>query len=61
MTISFITSLLEKKAPLALQEDYDNAGLITGNKNWECKGALVCLDVTEEILEEHEIVCWLTI
>ena len=52
MTISFITSLLEKKAPLALQEDYDNAGLITGNKNWECKGALVCLDVTEEILEE---------
>ena len=52
MTISFITSLLEKKAPLALQEDYDNAGLITGNKNWECKGALICLDVTEEILEE---------
>ena len=52
MTISFITSLLEKKAPLALQEDYDNAGLITGNKNWECKGALVCLDVTEEILDE---------
>jgi len=52
MTISFITSLLEKIAPLSLQEDYDNAGLITGNKNWECKGALVCLDVTEEILEE---------
>ena len=52
MTISFITSLLEKIAPISLQEDYDNAGLITGNKNWECKGALVCLDVTEEILEE---------
>lgn len=52
MTISLITSLLEKKAPLSLQEDYDNAGLITGNKNWECKGALVCLDVTEEILDE---------
>ena len=52
MTISFITTLLEKKAPLALQEDYDNAGLITGNKHLECKGVLVCLDVTEEILEE---------
>jgi dinuclear metal center YbgI/SA1388 family protein len=52
MTISFITSLLEKIAPLSLQEDYDNVGLITGNKNWECKGALVCLDVTEKILVE---------
>jgi dinuclear metal center YbgI/SA1388 family protein len=52
MNISIITSLLEKIAPLSLQEDYDNAGLITGNKSWECKGALVCLDVTEEIIEE---------
>jgi len=52
MTISSIISVLEKKAPLPLQEDYDNAGLITGNKNWECKGVLVSLDTTEEIVEE---------
>jgi putative NIF3 family GTP cyclohydrolase 1 type 2 len=52
MTISSITTLLEKIAPIILQEDYDNVGLITGNKNWECKGVLVSLDITEDILEE---------
>ncbi len=52
MTISLITTLLEKIAPIILQEDYDNVGLITGNKNWECKGVLVSLDITEDILEE---------
>lgn len=52
MKIQDITSFLEKTAPVSLQEDYDNAGLITGNSSWECTGALICLDATEAIVEE---------
>ena len=52
MKIQDITSLLENTAPLSLQEDYDNAGLLTGKLSWECTGVLVCLDATEEIVEE---------
>lgn len=52
MKIQDITSLLENTAPLSLQEDYDNAGLLTGKLSWECTGVLVSLDATEEIVEE---------
>jgi dinuclear metal center YbgI/SA1388 family protein len=54
MTISTIISELEKLAPIHLQEDYDNAGLITGSKEMNCIGALLTLDVTEDIIEEAE-------
>lgn len=52
MTISSIIEVLEKVAPPSLQEDYDNAGLITGEKQWECTGVLVSLDATEAIVRE---------
>ncbi|MBA4166877.1 MAG: Nif3-like dinuclear metal center hexameric protein [Chitinophagaceae bacterium] len=52
MTISDIAFYLESIAPLALQEDYDNAGLITGNPKWQCTGILCTLDVTEEVIAE---------
>ena len=52
MTISKITTFLENIAPLRLQEDYDNAGLLIGNANDECTGILVSLDVTESVIEE---------
>lgn len=52
MLIKDITSYLESIAPLSLQEDYDNAGLIAGNPSWECTGILCTLDVTEEVIEE---------
>jgi dinuclear metal center YbgI/SA1388 family protein len=52
MTISTIISVLEKMAPVFLQESYDNSGLITGLKQTECTGALLCLDVTESVIEE---------
>ncbi len=51
-TIGDIISQLEKTAPPRLQEAYDNSGLLTGNPDWNCTGALVCLDCTEEVLEE---------
>ncbi len=51
-TIQDITTLLEKIAPLAYQESYDNAGLIVGDSQQEVKNILVSLDCTEEIVEE---------
>jgi dinuclear metal center YbgI/SA1388 family protein len=35
-----------------LQEHYDNAGLITGDRNWDCKGIICSLDATEEVIKE---------
>ena len=52
MKIKEITAQLENIAPLSLQESYDNAGLLTGNADWECAGILVTLDATEEIVKE---------
>ena len=42
---------LENFAPPLLQEPYDNAKLITGQKKWECNGALIVLDSTEAIID----------
>ena len=50
--IKEITDALEMFAPLPLQEGYDNAGLQIGLTEAEVKGALLCLDVTEDILDE---------
>lgn len=52
MKIKNISSFLEDIAPLSLQESYDNAGLLAGDSNWECTGAVVCLDVTEAVIQE---------
>ncbi len=52
MQIKDITNELEAFAPLSLQEDYDNCGLIVGQKQWECTGALLTLDCTEAIIDE---------
>ncbi|MCP9750253.1 Nif3-like dinuclear metal center hexameric protein [Ferruginibacter sp. HRS2-29] len=52
MKIKDIAKALEKIAPLSLQEDYDNAGLITGSMDWECTGIIVSLDATEDVVKE---------
>ncbi|MES2003123.1 MAG: Nif3-like dinuclear metal center hexameric protein [Bacteroidota bacterium] len=52
MLIANIIRELEQKAPLALQESYDNTGLLTGNADWECKGILCTLDATEAVIME---------
>ena len=52
MKIIDVINVIEDYAPLALQESYDNAGLIVGNKNDEVSGVLLCLDSTEEIVDE---------
>ncbi|MGC9375166.1 MAG: Nif3-like dinuclear metal center hexameric protein, partial [Bacteroidales bacterium] len=52
MKIREIISSIESFAPLAFQEDYDNAGLIVGDQEQEAKGALITVDVTEEVIDE---------
>lgn len=52
MQINEIIAALEQVAPPALQEDYDNAGLITGNGQWNCTGIIVSLDATEDVVKE---------
>ncbi len=47
-----IINALERFAPLPLQESYDNAGLQCGLTEAEVSGALLCLDVTEEVVME---------
>ncbi|MCH7396389.1 Nif3-like dinuclear metal center hexameric protein [Belliella sp. DSM 107340] len=51
-TIKEVVSYLEKLAPPAYQESYDNAQLITGNSNDNVKGILCTLDATEEVIDE---------
>jgi dinuclear metal center YbgI/SA1388 family protein len=50
--IKEILIYLENKCPLAYQEDYDNSGLIIGDSNQDVKGALLCLDSTEDVVNE---------
>ena len=45
-------SALERFAPLPLQESWDNAGLQVGLTEAEVSGALLCLDVNEQIVDE---------
>lgn len=47
-----VVNALEQFAPLPLQEGFDNAGLQIGLTEAEVSGALLCLDVTEAIVDE---------
>lgn len=47
-----VVNALERFAPLPLQEDYDNAGLQVGLTAADVSGALLCLDVTEQVVDE---------
>jgi len=52
MKISEIVGFLDAWAPPSLAEDYDNVGLLVGNPELEISSILVCLDVTEEVINE---------
>jgi len=52
MKLSGIISVIEKFAPASYQEEYDNSGLNIGDSNMDIKGVLLCIDVTEETVEE---------
>ena len=52
INIKNITDFLESIAPLSYQESYDNCGLITGDKDTPLKGIMICLDSTEDVVNE---------
>lgn len=52
MKIADIISAIEDFAPLPFQEEYDNSGLQVGDPQAEATGALLCIDVTEAVVEE---------
>lgn len=52
MKVRDIASIIETFAPLSLQENFDNSGLNVGNPDAEVSGILLCVDVTEAVLDE---------
>ena len=52
MKLSEITEYLESIAPIKFQENYDNSGLLVGEPNMTCTGAIIALDMTEEVILE---------
>lgn len=47
-----IAAAIEKTAPLNFQDDFDNSGLQAGFPSAEVGKVLVCLDVTEAVVQE---------
>jgi dinuclear metal center YbgI/SA1388 family protein len=52
MTTHELSVIIDAFAPVSLQEKWDNAGLLIDNDNASISGVLLCLDVTEKVLEE---------
>ena len=52
MKVKEVAALIEQFAPLTLQETYDNSGLNIGSYEAEVTGILLCVDVTEAVLDE---------
>ena len=51
MKINDIIEILEKEFPPELAYEWDNVGLLVGDRNREVKNVVTCLDVTEDIIE----------
>jgi dinuclear metal center YbgI/SA1388 family protein len=52
MLIKDVISEIERFAPPAYQESYDNSGLLVGNKDTKITAVLLSLDCVEEIVDE---------
>ncbi|MDL2322828.1 Nif3-like dinuclear metal center hexameric protein [Bacteroidales bacterium OttesenSCG-928-A17] len=52
MKIQKIIEIIEDYAPVPLQDGFDNAGLQVGDVGRQVSGVLLCLDVTEEVVDE---------
>ena len=52
MIIAEVIQHLEDFAPIATAEDFDNVGLLVGDKNSELTGILITHDTLEEVVEE---------
>ncbi len=52
MTIGRIIEAIEAAAPRSLQEQWDNCGLLCGSPLWDCRGVMLCLDVTPSVVRQ---------
>ncbi|MBQ7279289.1 MAG: Nif3-like dinuclear metal center hexameric protein [Bacteroidales bacterium] len=52
MKIADVVSYLNERFHPEYQEDYDNSGFLVGNADSECRGVLVALDVTPQVIDE---------
>ncbi|MDR0691734.1 MAG: Nif3-like dinuclear metal center hexameric protein [Prevotellaceae bacterium] len=52
VTAAHIAAVIEEQAPLIYQESYDNAGFCVGHPETVVHAVLLCVDVTEAVLEE---------
>ena len=52
MIVQDVITHLEVLAPLAYAEEFDNVGLLVGDKNSELTGVLVTLDTLESVVDE---------
>lgn len=52
MLIKDVINIIEEIAPLSYAEDFDNVGLLVGDKNENLTGILVCLDTLEAVVDE---------
>ncbi|WP_417445127.1 Nif3-like dinuclear metal center hexameric protein [Joostella sp.] len=52
MLIKDVINIIEEIAPLSYAEDFDNVGLLVGDKNENLTGVLVCLDTLEAVVDE---------
>ena len=52
MKVKDVIKYLDSIAPPQFQESYDNSGLIVGQSSNKVNGVLVCLDCTEEVVQE---------
>ncbi|MGN0186617.1 MAG: Nif3-like dinuclear metal center hexameric protein [Paludibacteraceae bacterium] len=52
MQLQNILDALEQIAPTALQENFDNCGLLVGQRQADITGILLCIDVSEQVIDE---------
>ncbi|MBN1344769.1 MAG: Nif3-like dinuclear metal center hexameric protein [Phycisphaerae bacterium] len=50
--IGAVVRALDAIADPALAQDWDNVGLIAGDRGVSCRGAMLCIDMTAEVLDE---------
>ena len=52
MNVKAVCDYLEKLAPLAYAESFDNVGLLVGDNKMEVSGVLITLDALENVIDE---------
>ncbi|MBN2480575.1 MAG: Nif3-like dinuclear metal center hexameric protein [Bacteroidales bacterium] len=52
MKLSELVAALEAYAPPGYQESYDNSGLLVGDDRMEIHGALLCIDILSDTIDE---------